>query len=26
MVAHNHLQWHLMPSSSASEGSYSVFM
>jgi hypothetical protein len=26
MVAHNHLEWCLMPSSVASEGSYSVLM
>jgi hypothetical protein len=26
MVAHNHLQWHLMPSSGVSEDSYSVLI
>jgi hypothetical protein len=26
MVAHNHLQWNLMPSSDVSEGSYSVLI
>jgi hypothetical protein len=26
MVAHNHLQWDLMPSSGVSEDSYSVFI
>jgi hypothetical protein len=26
MVAHNHLQWYLMPSSGMSEGSYNVLI